>query len=343
MRGRTSPQLGNSEISKWAAVSQVVKENKIGILCVQETHLTAEHESQIDSIYSRRIKIINSRDPHRPGSSAGIAFILNREIANTVDLETIKIIPGRAMVLKTKWHNQENLLILNIYTPNNHAQHPEFWGKISQTWYEKNLPSPDFMMGDFNITEDILDRAPARPDNDNATEALRDLRHQLNVQDTWRLNNPTSRLFTYNSNTNSLSRLDRIYTAPSHERNTHNWESCTSVIPLDHRMVSVRHAPVNAPYIGKGRWTWPTSLLHDKKLIKTISTLGKLTQQKILYPQYPRHETENPQYFWESFKNQISQEARKAAKEHLNKIRSHIERLESDLEKTRNGPQQAKL
>jgi exonuclease III len=205
MKGHASPQLGNGEISKWSTIQHVMQEKKIGILGIQETHLLPEHETQIDALYSQRLKIINSRDPHCPGNSVGVAFIINKEIFNPEDLTTTEIIPGRVLVIRTKWHNNTNLTIANIYAPNTHSQHEEFWNLIMRTWQEKRLLNPDFIMGDFNITEDALDRAPARPENEQALDALRDLRFQLDVQDTWRMNHPSSRLFTFYSNNNMYS------------------------------------------------------------------------------------------------------------------------------------------
>jgi hypothetical protein len=246
----------------------------------------------------------------------------------------IEIIPRRASVIRTKWHNNTHLTIANIYAPNTHLQHEEFWNLIARTWQEKRLPNPDFIIGDFNITEDSLDRAPARLEHEQALDALRDLRFQLDVQDTWRINHPTSRLFTFYSNTNTYSRLDRIYTSSAHEQNICGWDTCTSAIPTDHRMVLVRFAPNNTPFIGKGRWAWPASLMNDENLIKNISKAGITAQSKITNRQMPRSSSENPQTVWEEFKVQIQQIAKITAKEHLNKIRIRTKQLEEDLRKT---------
>ncbi|KAG1850502.1 Endonuclease/exonuclease/phosphatase, partial [Suillus tomentosus] len=312
-------------------IQHIMRERKIGILCLQETHLNEEHKTQIDTLFSRRMRMINSKDPTRPGTSAGVAFVINRELTNADNAETFELIPGRAMALKIKWHNNDNLTILNIYAPNNTSQHPEFWGKINEKWQEKNLPPPDFMLGDFNLTEDPLDRAPAKLDNENAISALRELRNRLNLQDTWRETHPSERLFTFYSNTNSHSRLDRIYVSPRHDQNICDWDSCTSAIPTDHRMVSVRFTPTTTPFIGRGRWSWPIGLINDPNLIKRMSDLGKITQRKILEQTEHRDEDSDPQKVWEDFKIQLRQEARKTAKEHLNKIRQRTKKLEDDL------------
>jgi len=264
---------------------------------------------------------------------AGVAFIINKEIFNPEDLITTEIIPGRALAIKTKWHNNTNLTIANIYTPNTHSQHEEFWNQLMRTWQEKRLPNPDFIMGDFNIMEDALDRAPACPENEQALNALRDLRFQLDVQDTWRMNHPSSQLFTFYSNNNMYSRLDRIFTSPAHERNIYGWDTCTSAIPTDHRMVLVRFTPNKTPFVGKGRWSWPASLLNDQDLIKNISKAGITAQSKITHQQTPRSNAENPQTIWKEFKIKIQQLAKTTAKEHLNKIRTRMRQLEEDLHK----------
>ncbi|KAG2049146.1 DNase I-like protein [Suillus hirtellus] len=332
---RASQHLGHSNISKWPIIQHIMREKKIGILCLQETHLNDEHETQIEALFSRRLKVINSKDPNCPGTSAGVAFVINQELTNADNTETFEIIQGRAIALTIKWHNNEKLTILNVYAPNNITQHPEFWEKINEKWQENNLPHPDFMLGNFNLTEDPLDRAPAKLDNENAISALRNLRNQLNVQDTWRETHPSERLFTFYSNTNSHSRLDRIYVSPRHNQNICDWTSCTSAVPTDHRMVSIRFAPANTPFIGRGRWSWPLGLINDPNLIKTISDLGRVAQRKIKEQTEQRNEDSNPQKIWEDFKMQISQEARKTAKDHLNKIRQRTKKLEDDLRTTK--------
>lgn len=130
MKGRTSINLSQSPISKWTTVNQTMRNQKIGILCVQETHLTTDHQSQLDSLFSRRLLVLNSSDPTRPGNSAGIAFVLNKELTNASSATMEVLIPGRAAILSINWHNNETIKILNVYTPNNANEHHTFWEKI---------------------------------------------------------------------------------------------------------------------------------------------------------------------------------------------------------------------
>ncbi|KAG2148795.1 Endonuclease/exonuclease/phosphatase [Suillus clintonianus] len=225
--------------------------------------------------------MLNSQDPTRPGNSAGIAFVLNKEMINTSEAKLTVLIPGRAIALSIKWHNEKIIKILNIYAPNNHSEHPTFWNNVKTKWSQNNLGPIDFMMGDFNVTEDPLDRAPSRFDNEQAVEALRDFRTNENIQDTWRHTHPRTRLFTFNSNSNSMSRLDRIYTSNTHHESVSNWKSYLCPIPTDHNIVTTRFAPPGLPHIGKGRWTWPLDILANKTLIEKIETLGIRTLEKI--------------------------------------------------------------
>ncbi|KAG2131745.1 Endonuclease/exonuclease/phosphatase [Suillus clintonianus] len=295
-------------------------------------HLTQDHEDQINNLYSRRLKVINSKDEERPGTSAGVAFVLNKELTNIENIEYNEIIPGRALMLKTRWHNNEELRILNVYAPNNPAEHHNFWSKIKEVESRSNNQQIDIMLGDFNLTEDPLDRAPARPDNENATDALRDLRESLNIHDNWRKTHPTSRLFTFYSNSNSYSRLDRIYSSPTHDKSLYDWSACTSAIPTDHKMILVRYAPPNTPHIGNGRWSWPLGLINDEKLLNNISQIGRIAQQKI--ETYRQPNESNIQTIWEDFKIKIRQEAKKATKENLYKINTRIKQLEKDIKLT---------
>ena len=91
MKGRATTSLGTSQISKWQEIYNLMKTKRIGILALQETHLKDEHVNMIHELYGKWIKVLNSS---LTGNTGGVAFVLNREIANTENTEMTTIIPG---------------------------------------------------------------------------------------------------------------------------------------------------------------------------------------------------------------------------------------------------------
>ena len=97
------------------------------------------------------------------------------------------------------------------------------------------------------------------------------------MRDIWHWANPTESAFTYRAQTHNewiQARLDCIYISKRAEPFTFDWEIKETPIPTNHAMVSVRYAPHEAPYAGKGRWTLPLSLLHNERLLERIAERG---------------------------------------------------------------------
>ena len=326
--------MGPGPISKWTAVSKALRTCQIGILAIQETHLSTELASQAGELFTRRLAIYNSPDPDNPTGSAGVAFVINKEKVDTNGITMTTLIQGRAIFLSIPRKHEDNLYIVNVYAPNDLSHHADFWAEVTTQWLAKGLPPPHLMAGDFNLVEDPIDRAPARADNVAATAALRTCRQTLGLQDIWRQNFPEERLFTYTSPHNTLSRIDRIYADPAIRKFLSRWAVETSEIPSDHRMVSVRYTPARAPFIGKGRWSWPLGLLHDKPLNDTIRELGIELQTRLRHL-VPGDRSSNPQTLWQEFKDRIKGEATTAAKLQMCKISRRIIALQSDLKEAR--------
>ncbi|KAG6875692.1 hypothetical protein C0992_002812 [Termitomyces sp. T32_za158] len=64
-------------LMKWNHISQLMLQKRIGILAVQETHLTEERREGIKSLFRKRLKILISEDPSNPTGKGGVAFVLN--------------------------------------------------------------------------------------------------------------------------------------------------------------------------------------------------------------------------------------------------------------------------
>jgi exonuclease III len=318
---------GSTSFEKWSEINATMKRERIAILALQEMHLDEQLLSNVNRLFGKRLEIHNSPDETNPRATAGVAFVLNKDLLATQNSETRELVKGRALALKTTWNNQEETVLINIYAPNQRIEHKPFWESIETARQSLQLRKPDFVLGDFNVTEEAIDRAPPKKDSERATNALRDLRLSLDIQDLWRHLHPKAREFTYRATINGKqikSRLDRIYVASNKTRHTYEWAIGPTSVPTDHWLASVRYAPKGAPHIGKGRWTWPLKSLNNIKLMERIEKKGMTLQQEVRsLPQLlvDRDPTHNVQTLWKTFKSDITMLMKEVSK------KSHYKRL----------------
>ena len=330
---------GSNKIQeKWHHINQLLRQDKIGILALQETHSTDALISSLHALFGKRLHIYHSSDPDAPNSK-GVAIVLNKEILHTNNIQHHDIIPGRALLLSIPWHSSI-ISILAIYAPNTTTENEAFWSALHNKWTELGLPKPDIMLGDFNLVEEALDRLPSHPDNQAAVHSLEQLKSLFHVQDGWRKAYPAPhKAFTYlQSNHNgSHSRIDRIYITDPLEKSSTDWEIKASGLRTDHNLISVRLSNPKLPFVGKGRWSLPLHLIKDKSLMSQINQLGLALQSDIALCSNHRTQETNPQTLFKTFKDNITSAARKQAKMTLPKVKTTIRNLQSHLQHTLNN------
>ena len=331
---------GTNAFEKWAEINATMKNERIAILAVQETHLDDQNIEAIHQALGKRLMIINSQLERNPRASAGVAFALNKDLIDTTKVTSYVLIRGRAIAIKITWKDGEETILINVYAPNRRSDHKDFWEKTENERLNKHLRKPDFVLGDFNLTEEPIDRYPAKHDSQGAIAALRDFRLNNDVQDQWRHTYPKTREYTYRALLNGQqvkSRLDRIYVSQSKSKFTFDWKITPSSVPTDHWLVTVKFAPKNAPYIGKGRWTWPLNVLGDKKIMEQVEKKGIKLQEDletIRTSPNERTATNNPQLMWKTFKSEITEWVAHEAKIKHHKCRTKIRKLKKDREET---------
>ncbi|KAJ7622328.1 Endonuclease/exonuclease/phosphatase, partial [Roridomyces roridus] len=297
---------------KWHGLHRLLFDEKIGILIVGETHLSPAQASEIkdDAILSKRIELLHSAHPTNPTASCGVAIVLNRELTNTKGVSFHNLIPGRALLAKIPWHGKRTVTVLGVYAPaNSDEENAEFWDSLTELWLEKDLPVPDFLGGDLNVTPEPIDRLPHRDDSPRAVAALQRFKRLLSLQDGWRTTNPDTKDFTFISPLQTCARLDAILASPPALKNCRDWRISDAAGGLtDHRMVSVRYSAPGSPYIGRGRFPIPKHLLWDSQFIKFIIEEG-VKLQTLIDVNDP-----NLQKEWAAFKEKIAKFARKSAK-----------------------------
>jgi exonuclease III len=323
-------------IEKWSTIHRTMSDQKIAILAIQETHLDDELESQVVQCYGKRILLITSHNPTLPRASAGIAFVINKRLIKPSDITVFELMAGRALALKIKWHDTEVTTLLNVYAPNSRAAQPQFWRKIEAAKKLYKLRNPDIILGDFNLTEDAIDRSPPHLDDAEAITALREIRHKWRLHDEWRHSHPSQKVFTYRANTNThpiKSRLNRIYTTSRVAQRSFNWQHNATPVPTDHWLTSVKFAPFDAPHIGNGRWTWSITTLQNKKLIQAVVDEGMKLQAAIENTAWEQTErnTSNPQLLWNKYKEDIKSTAKSHNKETYRGITVRVTRLKKDI------------
>ena len=261
--------------NKWNQINHLQKDRGIGVLAVQETHLTEAKVVMLHRLYSRRMHIMHTQDPEQPTQCARVAIVLNREKTNIKGVKKVEIVPRRAILVTIPWHLDLTVSILAIYAPNAANENKSFWKKIHVTWNEMNLPTPDLILGDFNVVENAIDHLPTHPDNGEAVVALVNLKLRFLMYNGWRDANQTSKGYTYTQDTTGLqSRIDRIYAAEGNRNSLTRWQIDPTSILTDHHMISTTLVNRKSPYIGDSRWTLPLFLLEDKTFMEEIHDLG---------------------------------------------------------------------
>lgn len=171
--------------TKWHHINQLMRDKKIGILVVQESHLNEERKTNIESLFGKRLRVFYTADPTNPTGKGGVAIVLNRDLTNTENVLVKEIVPGRALMISTNWHRDKKLNILGIYAPNvtqgDGEANRAFWKNLDDFFKVNPQVKIDVMAGDMNVVEDEINRLPMRSDPEDATEALDNLKNQLGI------------------------------------------------------------------------------------------------------------------------------------------------------------------
>lgn len=157
MNGATAPTHNMNLTEKWSTINYQIRAKKIAILALQETHLDELHASDVHTCFQKNFELLYSCDPENPRTHARVAFVLNKALVAPKFTKVVALIPGRAAILTITWSDIESTSILNIYAPANKQSQPEFWDKLERRRRRAHIPRPDFVLGDFNVMEDLLD------------------------------------------------------------------------------------------------------------------------------------------------------------------------------------------
>ncbi len=311
--------------NKWSKAYRMLSEHRIGVLLLQETHLTEERKAAIHRMFAKKIKVLYSAHPTAPTQREGVAVVLNCRYVNTTEISVEEIVPGRALQVKIPCQGGEAKHILCVYAPTSSGvdERRRFFEEV-RLYYESHptLHKPDLMAGDFNNVEDALDRLPVNGGPDKSMNALDELKISLGLMlaDGWRVTYPNLREYTFHRGTGRdavFSRLDRIYVSTATFDGAREWAICEAGIKTDHSLISVQLTTANAPVVGPGRPVFSLHLIRDKKLNRAIKLRGleAIRELAVLESSGLRSEEANPQLLLHRFKGEAMKLARTRERE----------------------------
>ncbi|KAI4517378.1 DNase I-like protein, partial [Schizophyllum commune Loenen D] len=340
-RGHEDPTIYDG---KWHRLFDMVRDKRIDILALNETHLDDAAVEKIHDRFGKRLKLYNSPNPESPCAKEGVTIVLNKERTNIQDVQFRVIIPGRAVMLSTVWHANSTFTYLAVYAPNNRRENERFWDSLyTKILSDDSIPIPDAMGGDMNSVEDTIDALPMRREHAGVLRALRRLVCTLHLVDGWRDHNEGKLAYTHRQpSTGTQSRIDRIYASRETMRTSQNWDIEVPNFKTDHRLVSMEITNPGSPRLGRGRATWPKHLIAgDKVLNNTIKAQGLTLQEKLDEFQTGRQtrtDTNNPQLLFKNFKDKIFAACRERArivvprlKKEIDELKLRIRQIENDI------------
>ncbi len=332
--------------NKWGKLYRLMNDHRIGILLLQETHLTEERVAAIHQMFAKKIRVFYSANPEAPTQREGVALVLNARYVDTTHTKATTIVPGKALQVTVSCQGGDAKHLLCVYAPTSSGipERRRFYEEVRQ-YYENNptCSKPHLMAGDFNNVEDTIDRLPVNEGPDQSVTALDELKISLGLQmaDGWRITNPNTREYTFHRGTGKqavFSRLDRIYVTPEVFDNAREWTICEAGVRTDHSLIKVQITPKNAPIVGQGRPLFPLSLIKDKTLAKAIKERGLKAIRELANLNdggHPRSERANPQLILRRFKEDTMQLARDREKEIIPKLLAEIRNHERALKQVK--------
>ncbi|TBU24912.1 Endonuclease/exonuclease/phosphatase, partial [Dichomitus squalens] len=331
--------------NKWCKIYRLMKENRIGVLLLQETHLTEDRVNALHKLFASRVRIYFSAHPELPTRRNGVAFVLNKSLISTSGVTAVEIIPGRALQLTIKSLGGSEITLLNIYAPSSEGAQARtsFFQQVGETYLQgRNIARPQLMAGDFNNIEDVVDRLPASDQPDSSIMALDDLKVLFNIMmtDGWRETNPHRCDYTFHRKSGdraSLSRLDRIYTTQALYDTAYEWKIEQPALKTDHCLISVKLTSELAPEVGKGRPVFPLRLLRDKKLAKAMHERGLKAREEIVVMERTESRTQdcNPQTVMTALKRDWLKMAREREKQVIPTMMSEMNALKAAADRTK--------
>ena len=262
--------------NKYRTVTRWMRMNRIAVLAIQETKLDELDVAIILKENPSFSLLQNNLDTR----SAGVGFLINKELTKRWKLNTETLIQGRALKLTIK-SEKCNISLINVYSPNTEIEKIDFFDKLHDL-IDPTQNLPLILLGDFNFVEDSIDRIPMHNDDQKITESFDKLKNKLNLIDAWRSQNELLKMFTYtHSSYGSMARIDRVYTNRNVSKKLSNWSSDPLGDLSDHSVIKCDLEIKTEVYQGRGLWRLPMEVLDEPQFAKKAAKILKDVEMKM--------------------------------------------------------------
>ncbi len=127
---RVHNSSGSGSQDKWMLLNQLMRQERIAILALQETHYMVEQAERLNRLFDGLMRVYVSPDPTSPSAARGVAFAVNLRIMRDDSVVTQVCVPGRAMTLSLRRRRGSRLAVLNAYAPNVMSESVAFWNQL---------------------------------------------------------------------------------------------------------------------------------------------------------------------------------------------------------------------
>ena len=310
--------LRDIKSSKAQTITLALK-NKADITFLLDTRLDHTTETNVTNHWHHKCQFTHNQIEHH----AGIAILYGNDkckINNKIDDPQ-----GRYVLLKIEI-GKIHFLVVAVYAHATDAKLRKKFFKEISILIEDNKQDNEriLLLGDFNTVENpSLDRCTKRTSKDHSTIELQRTLGSHDLEDLWRESNENTRQYTFCSNKNTFSRIDRAYTSKAHRSTIKQ----TQILPFthsDHYMISVT-LHTNTTPIKTGYWTHNNDLLEEQEYIDALKQVitTSIRQSKGKYTNILQR--------WDFIKKQIKVNSIKYNVAKINKSKQHHKKLSKSL------------
>lgn len=286
---------GASMFKKRRIIYTWARRKKADIVLLQETHSTVDKEKIWKNEWGGRIYF-----SHGKSNARGVCILIRNGLNFEIEKE-VSDNNGRFILLKATLEG-EKVFIVNVYAPNDEVKAVDYFKKVNVLLQREGIDAfgKIVMGGDFNCAlNPLLDRSSTSlytSMKHPLVQAISEVMKTFDLQDLWRIKNPTLKSFTWSHPTKlQFSRIDYWLTSSSLQDFIGNID-IVSGVKSDHSAITFSFCKQSKDLRGPGFWKFNSQLIEDENYVVEVEKMiGDLDKQK-------EKNFQNPNEYWEWLK-----------------------------------------